>query len=158
MLFEDIPSQSVCSTVAYSGCVYAYAKDSNGYSGSTSWNWKRKSLHSDYWKEAFALKDKEAVAVAKCLVNEVICHFGVPHLLCTDQGRIKFELAFIREICQLLGIEKIHMTPYHPQLDGLVEHFNRTLLNMLNDIDFKKAFGSKFLCCYWWYINIPYIM
>lgn len=27
MQFEDIPSQSVCSTVAYSGCVYAYAKD-----------------------------------------------------------------------------------------------------------------------------------
>ena len=83
------------------------------------------------WKEAFAMKDMEAVSVAKCLVNEVICRFGVPDSLHTDQGK-NFESALVKEICQLLGIRKTRTTPYHPQSDGLVERFNRTLLNMLS--------------------------
>jgi len=35
------------------------------------------------------------------------------------------------EVCKLLHINKTRTTPYHPQCDGLVEQFNRTLLNML---------------------------
>ena len=38
----------------------------------------------------------------------------------------------IKEICHLLGIKKTRTTPYHPQSDGLVQHFNRTLLNTLS--------------------------
>ena len=83
------------------------------------------------WKEVFAMKDMEAVTVAKFLVYDVICHFGVPDSLHTDQGK-NFESAPIKEICQLLGIQKTSTTPYHPQSDGLVERFHRTHLNMLS--------------------------
>ncbi|XP_064620188.1 uncharacterized protein LOC135483307 [Lineus longissimus] len=35
------------------------------------------------------------------------------------------------EVCKLLDIEKTRCTPGHPQSDGVVERFNKTLLNML---------------------------
>ena len=71
------------------------------------------------WKEALAIKDMEAVTIARCLVNEVICRFGVPDSLHTDQGK-NFESALVKEICEMLGIKKTRTTPYHPQSDGLV--------------------------------------
>ena len=37
----------------------------------------------------------------------------------------------IQELCLLCGAHKTRMTPYHPESDGLVERFNRTLLMML---------------------------
>ena len=85
------------------------------------------------WKEAFPIKDMEAATVARCLVDEVIrfCRLGVPDTIHTDQGK-NFDSALIKEICELLGIKKTRTSPYHPQSDGRVERFNRTLLNMLS--------------------------
>ena len=38
----------------------------------------------------------------------------------------------LKETCLLLGVQKTRTSPYHPQSDGLIERFNRTLLNMLS--------------------------
>ena len=83
------------------------------------------------WKEAFALKDHKALTVADKLVTEVICRFGCPKQIHTDQGR-EFESQLFAEMCKLLGIQKSRTTPYRPQSDGLVERFNRTLKQMLS--------------------------
>ena len=37
----------------------------------------------------------------------------------------------MQELCILCGSHKTRTTPYHPESDGLVERFNRTLLMML---------------------------
>lgn len=60
------------------------------------------------------MKDMEAATVARLLVDEVICRFGVPDSLHTDQGR-NVESALIKEIYQLSGIKKTCTTPNHPQ-------------------------------------------
>ena len=80
------------------------------------------------WKEAFPLKDMEATSIARVLVNEFICRFGVPDSIHTDQGK-NLESKLVKEICILLGVKKTCTTPY--QSGGLVERFNRTLLEML---------------------------
>ena len=56
---------------------------------------------------------------------------GAPQSLLTDQGK-NFESKLIAELCDLLQIDKRHTTAYHPQCDGQVERFNRTLTTMLS--------------------------
>ena len=83
------------------------------------------------WMEAYPIPNQEASTVAKTLTNELFLRFSPPEQLHSDQGR-QFEAQVLAEVCRLLNIKKTRTTPYHPQSDGLVERFNRTLLSMLS--------------------------
>ena len=95
------------------------------------------------WVEAYAIPNQEAVTVAMKLVDEFFCRFSVPEQLHSDQG-CQFESGVLQEVCRLLKIYKSCTTPYHPESDGLVECFNRTLISMLattvhdNPIDWES--------------------
>ncbi|VDI22567.1 Hypothetical predicted protein [Mytilus galloprovincialis] len=89
---------------------------------------------SDYftkWTEAYPLKEHCAQTVADKLVTEFISRFGAPCRIHTDQGR-EFESKLFASMCDLLEIEKTRTTPYHPQSDGMVERYNRTLQQILS--------------------------
>ena len=83
------------------------------------------------WVEAFALPDHKAVSVADTLVTEVFLRFGVPRYLHSDQAP-EFMGELMTELSVLLEIQRTRTCPYRPQSDGLVERFNRTLINMLS--------------------------
>ena len=59
-----------------------------------------------------------------------MCRHGVPTELLSDRGSA-FLSVLLQEVYQLLGTHKVSTTAYHPQTDGLVERFNRTLIDML---------------------------
>ena len=82
------------------------------------------------WPEVFATKDQTALTIAHLLVEYVISRHGVPTELLSDRGPA-FTSQLLKEVCDLMGIKKINTTAYHPQTDGLVERFNRTLTDML---------------------------
>ena len=82
------------------------------------------------WAEAFALPNQEAALVSQKLVEEVVCRFGVPHELHSDQGR-NFESQIFQEVCKRMGITKTRTTPFNPKSDGLVERTNRTIVQIL---------------------------
>eukprot|EP00731_Ephydatia_muelleri_P030881 Em0022g395a len=88
------------------------------------------------WKEAFPLRDMEATSIARVLVNELICCFGVPDNIRTDQGK-NFESKLVKEVCILLGVRKTRTTPYHPQSDErtLLEMLSKTVLERESDWD-----------------------
>lgn len=79
---------------------------------------------------SFAVPDQETETVAKKLVHEFICRLGVPIQVHSDQGR-NFESALFSEMTKLLGIQKTRTTALHPQSDGMIERFNKTVGNML---------------------------
>jgi transposase InsO family protein len=83
------------------------------------------------WTEAYPMPNQEAVTVARLLMEEFVCRFGVPRQVHSDQGR-QFESGVFQELCRLLRIDKTRTTPYHPQSDGLVERFNKTVEDMLS--------------------------
>ena len=99
------------------------------------------------WPEAYALPNQEATTVAKILVNEMICRFGVPLEIHSDQGQ-NFESALFKEMCCLLGMSKTRTIPLHPQSDGMVERMNRTTEAQLS-ILFKtiKEIGTSLSHC-----------
>lgn len=75
----------------------------------------------------FALPNQESIA--KVLVQEWVCRFGVQHSIHSDQGR-NFECTPFTELCRLLEMKKTRTTAY-PQSNGMVERFNQTLHSML---------------------------
>ena len=52
----------------------------------------------------------------------------MPSVIHSDQSR-EFENKFMQEL--LCGAHKTRTTPHHPESDGMVERFNRTVLMML---------------------------
>lgn len=76
------------------------------------------------------LPDQKAEIMARCLVIEVVTHFGVQRELKSDQGR-DFKGRVILELCKRLHIMETCRTPYQPQSDDQVECFNRRLQNAL---------------------------
>ena len=77
-----------------------------------------------------AMENQTAKTVAKHFVYEVLLKYGAPENVLTDQGR-NFLSSLISEICVQFNIKQIRTTAYHPQTDGLVERFNRTMVDML---------------------------
>ena len=82
------------------------------------------------WPEVFATADQTAPTIARLLIEEIISRHGVPSQLLSDRGP-SFLSCLVLEVCSVLGIQKLNTSAYHPQSDGLVERFNRTLTDML---------------------------
>ena len=101
------------------------------------------------WPEVFAVPDQTAHTIAQLLVEHVISRHGVPAQLLPDRGA-NFLSGLLKETCELMGIHRLNTTSYHPQTDGLVERFNRTLTSMLAKTVEKS--GAN------WDEKLPYVL
>ncbi len=89
------------------------------------------------YPEAVALRNISAKSVAEALFN-MISRVGIPKEILTDQGTA-FMSRTIRKLYELLGIKSVRTSVYHPQTDGLVERFNRTLKTMIRKFIHEDA-------------------
>ncbi|XP_029928572.1 uncharacterized protein LOC115374014 [Myripristis murdjan] len=92
--------------------------------------------YSTRYPEAFPLRDVTAKQIAYALL-QLFSRVGIPSEILTDQGT-NFLSNTLKQVYRMLGIKSIRTTPYHPQTDGLVERYNRTLKSML-----KKFISSN---------------
>ena len=101
------------------------------------------------WPEVFAVPDQTAATIARLLVEEIVSRHGVPTEILSDRGKA-FLSSLMKETVKILGIHQTNTTAYHPQTDGLVERFNRTLITMLAKT--AKKGGRD------WDKHLPYIL
>ncbi|XP_024026659.1 uncharacterized protein K02A2.6-like [Morus notabilis] len=94
------------------------------------------------WAEAKALTTTTEAACTKFMWDHIVCRFGVPHSIVSDNGK-QFDNAATRRFCDGLGIRKDFSAPIHPQSNGQVEAINKilkyTLKKRLDDLKGRWA-------------------
>ena len=86
--------------------------------------------HFSKYTETFELPDQKATTIAKILVNKLFHVQCEPQEIHCDQ-ETNFNSELIKQVYELYGITKTRTTPYHPQGDGQVERFNKTMMNIV---------------------------
>ena len=95
--------------------------------------------HFSRYAQAIPIRNQKATTTAKVLFENFFLHYGFPAVLHSDKGA-NFEWKVIRKLCEIASVKKSRTTPYHPMGNGMVERYNKTLLNMLGTLsDNKKS-------------------
>ncbi|GFX50397.1 putative gypsy-29-i nvi [Trichonephila clavipes] len=76
--------------------------------------------------EAFPMPDIRTETVADNILKGWISRFGTPLVITTDQGT-QFEAQLVQELSKLFGFKCNKTTTYHPQANGCIERWHRTL-------------------------------
>ena len=77
------------------------------------------------WIEAESFGTLKAKQMAKFIEKSLICRYGGPHHIVTDNG-VQFQ-AETAELLQRYGIEHHKSSPYRPQTNGAVEAANKNV-------------------------------
>jgi len=85
------------------------------------------------WTECIPIKDKQALTVAKALVDNVFSRLGCPWEIVSDQGP-EFDNNLLKSLCDCFHITKLRTTPYHPNSNGVAERVHRTLNSMMGRV------------------------
>ena len=82
------------------------------------------------WVEAEALATITEKNVLSFVWRCIICRFGIPRVLISDNGR-QFDNESFWDFCSQLGIKNHYSSPAHLQANGEVEVTNRSLLKII---------------------------
>lgn len=81
------------------------------------------------WAECLILPNREAETVIRLLRHEWFERYGVPRVIVSDRdGSFMNEL--VLRLAQQVGFIKLEATAYHPEGNGLIESFHKTINQM----------------------------
>ena len=75
---------------------------------------------------AAPLKNATAEETARALVDKLMCLYGIPSAILTDQGT-NFISRILEELARIFRIEKYRTSAFHPQSQGGIERMHHTL-------------------------------
>ena len=88
--------------------------------------------------ELTVVDDKRADTIAKALHTLIICRYGTPEVLISDNGPEVYN-EIIDKLCALYNIQRPRILPHRPQANGYCERLNRTILTRLRTLtEFQK--------------------
>jgi len=79
---------------------------------------------------AIPLRDATALTVSSAFNDTWVAAYGIPDSVLTDNGP-QFASVYYQGILLLLSIASNSTSPYHPQTNGHVERYSRTLVRQL---------------------------
>ena len=82
--------------------------------------------HLTGWPEVFPIPDKSADTIVSTFINQYLPVHMCPRYILSDNGT-EFKNQLMDQVPQQLGIEYIFSTPYHPQSNGKLEVFHKSL-------------------------------
>ena len=82
------------------------------------------------WVEATSNKSVTQAMVAQFLKHNIICRYGMPGELITNNGT-NLNGKMIQQLCQQFKIEHRNSVPYGPQMNGAVEVANKNIKKIL---------------------------
>lgn len=88
--------------------------------------------YATQYPDAIPLRTVAAKGIARELFH-LFSRVGILREILMDQGTA-FMSRVMKDVCNLLRIKQVRTSVYHPQTDGLVERFNKTLKQMLRKV------------------------
>ena len=82
------------------------------------------------YSDAIPLKTIDSVTIAVALAENVICRFGCPRIIHTDQGS-NFLSQIMKNFCRIFNIKQIKSTAFHPQSLGALERSHHVFVEYL---------------------------
>jgi transposase InsO family protein len=83
------------------------------------------------WVEAIALRRAMGAAVANFTKENIVCHFGIPRRIISDNGT-PFSNREVKQLLERYNVTHNTSTPYYPKGNGQAEVTNKRLLRILN--------------------------
>jgi len=90
------------------------------------------------YAEAFVTPNEKGDTAANVLMEKIICRYGVPEEIITDQGSA-FISDLFETLCYQLAVDKIFTCAYHPQGNGINERMHSTLYTILRSLTGKTS-------------------
>jgi ribonuclease HI len=78
------------------------------------------------WVEAASYANVTKQVVARFLKRDIICRYGVPERIITDNGS-NLNNKMMAELCRDFKIEHHNSSPYRPKMNGVVEAANKNI-------------------------------
>jgi len=100
------------------------------------------------WVEAKTFKSVTKKAVVDFVHSNIICRFGIPKVIITDNGA-NLNRNLMKEVCQQFKITHRNSTPYRPKANGAVEAANKNIKKILR----KMVEGSR-----QWHEKLPFAL
>ena len=102
---------------------------------------------STRWPEAVPMEEASTMSCATALLNAWVSRFGLPEQMTSDRGSV-FTSDIWSSLAKLLGVNLHYTTAYHPQANGMVERFHRTLKASLT----ARCSGND------WHTQLPWVL
>uniref|UniRef100_A0A2N9J5K6 Integrase catalytic domain-containing protein n=1 Tax=Fagus sylvatica TaxID=28930 RepID=A0A2N9J5K6_FAGSY len=98
--------------------------------------------------EACSFKNVTQVAVTRFVKNNIICRYGMPEMLITDNAS-NLNNRMMDQLCQQFKIQHHNSAPYRPKMNGAVEAANKNVKKILSKM--TETYKD-------WHEHLPYAL